>query len=67
MGNNEVRLVEGYIELREELIQTTDPHRAEVLTAKMEGIVFAYETYMPHYWDTFEYLLDRYKMYKKER
>lgn len=68
MGDNEVKLVEGYLKLAEELKVTennNDTHNAEVIKAKMEGIVFGYETYTSEHWCTFERLLEEYDNYNR--
>lgn len=63
MGQNQVKLVEGYLALRDELDYATD-NEAELIRAKMDGIVFAYETYTePQY--TFNGLLNDYAYYKR--
>lgn len=68
MGSNEVKLVEGYLKLAEELREAeknNDNYNVGVINAKMEGIVFGYETYTSAHWSTFEYLLERYAQYTR--
>ncbi|MCA1026981.1 hypothetical protein LCM23_12845 [Cytobacillus kochii] len=68
MGDNEVKLVEGYLRLEQELTEANnnnDNYNAKIIKSKMEGIVFSYETYTSHHWSTFEHLLERYARYNK--
>lgn len=68
MGDNEAKLVEGYLELQRNLNESQlsgNSHREGLIKAKMEGIVFAYETYVSEHWATFERLLERYAYYNR--
>lgn len=68
MGDNQVKLVEGYLELVDKLKEAQmsgDIYREGLIKAKMDGIVFAYETYTSAHWSTFKRLLEDYDSYNR--
>lgn len=65
MGDNQADLVKGYLRLlkeREEAEQRGDVHEIEMIQAKIEGIIFAYETYTRQ---TFKQLMERWEWYNR--
>lgn len=69
MGDNEVRLVEIYLELKKQLAQAQisgNSHVEDIIGAKMDGIVIGYETYASAHWLTMDALVERYKAYSRD-
>lgn len=66
MGDNEVRLVKGYLDIQQKM---RDAHTegnvklAELFHQRLKGIKFGYETYVNHvnkHYGSIEYLIERY-------
>ena len=65
MGDNQADLVKGYLKLlneREEAEKRGNAHEIEMIQAKIEGIIFAYETYTR---ETFKQLLEKWERYNR--
>lgn len=61
MGDNQVKLIEGYLEAKKNF-ENSKGYEAEVFKAKIEGIVFAYESYSGREW---AWLMEDYKYYMR--
>lgn len=66
VGYNEVNLVEEYLRLLKELEiaqESGDLYEAAIISAKTEGIIFAYEAYTTQ---TFNQLLEKWEWYNRK-